>query len=139
MGLFWRKRVRLGENETVNLSKRGASVSKRVGRVTFNGRAAGGYGSRPACRSGSASGDEREGYSPHDSDWGAVMGLMYRKRQTQTRVALRAFIAMCAFAGAGFLGLWVHDTGWSSDYTPIVVAAVIGGLVVAFIDTGRRR
>jgi hypothetical protein len=41
MGLTFRKRVRLGENETLNVSRRGASVSKRVGRVTFNSRGGG--------------------------------------------------------------------------------------------------
>lgn len=38
MGLIYRKRVRVGRNTTVNLSGRGASVSERVGRVTFNSR-----------------------------------------------------------------------------------------------------
>lgn len=38
MGLIFRKRVRLGRTGHVNLSKSGASVSKRVGRVTANSR-----------------------------------------------------------------------------------------------------
>ena len=41
MGLVFRKRIRIGENQTVNLSKRGASVAKRVGRVTVNSRGRG--------------------------------------------------------------------------------------------------
>lgn len=38
MGLVYRKRVAVGRRTTVNLSGRGASVSERVGRVTFNSR-----------------------------------------------------------------------------------------------------
>jgi hypothetical protein len=41
MGLIFRKRIRIGGNETVDLSKRGASVSRRVGRVTVNSRGRG--------------------------------------------------------------------------------------------------
>ena len=38
MGLIFRKRKPLGGGATLNLSKSGASVSKRVGRVTVNSR-----------------------------------------------------------------------------------------------------
>ncbi|NNC10710.1 DUF4236 domain-containing protein [Planctomonas sp. JC2975] len=38
MGLYVRKRVALGRGTHVNISKTGASVSKRVGRVTFSSR-----------------------------------------------------------------------------------------------------
>jgi hypothetical protein len=41
MGLIFRKRVRLGAGTGLNLSRRGASVSKRVGRVTVNSRGGG--------------------------------------------------------------------------------------------------
>jgi hypothetical protein len=41
MGLVFRKRIRIGANETVNLSKDAASVAKRVGRVTVNSRGRG--------------------------------------------------------------------------------------------------
>jgi hypothetical protein len=41
MGLVFGKRIRLGGNETVNLSKGAASVAKRVGRVTVNSRGRG--------------------------------------------------------------------------------------------------
>lgn len=38
MGIVYRKRVAVGRRATVNLSTRGASVSARAGRVTFNSR-----------------------------------------------------------------------------------------------------
>lgn len=38
MGLVYRKRIALGRRTKVNLSTHGASVSERVGRVTFNSR-----------------------------------------------------------------------------------------------------
>lgn len=38
MGLIVRKRVRLGKHSWLNLSKSGASVSHRRGRVTVNSR-----------------------------------------------------------------------------------------------------
>lgn len=38
MGLIYRKRIALGKTGTLNLSKSGASVSERVGPVTFNSR-----------------------------------------------------------------------------------------------------
>lgn len=41
MGWFFRKRVNLGNGVGVNLSKSGASVSKKVGRVTVNSRGKG--------------------------------------------------------------------------------------------------
>ena len=41
MGLVFGKRIRIGGNETVNLSKGGASVARRVGRVTVNSRGRG--------------------------------------------------------------------------------------------------
>ncbi len=40
-GLVFRKRIRLGANETVNLSKGAASAAKRVGQVTVNSRGRG--------------------------------------------------------------------------------------------------
>jgi hypothetical protein len=41
MGLAFGKRIRIGRNETVNLSKGAASVAKRVGQVTVNSRGRG--------------------------------------------------------------------------------------------------
>jgi hypothetical protein len=41
MGLVVGKRIRIGANETVNLSKGAASAAKRVGRVTVNSRGRG--------------------------------------------------------------------------------------------------
>lgn len=38
MGLIYRKRVKLGRNTAVNLSKSGASASERIGPVTVNSR-----------------------------------------------------------------------------------------------------
>jgi len=38
MGFYFRKRLRVGKNTFVNLSKRGASVSQRFGRLTLNSR-----------------------------------------------------------------------------------------------------
>lgn len=38
MGFYFRKRVRLGKGQWLNLSKRGVSFSKRIGRFTFNSR-----------------------------------------------------------------------------------------------------
>jgi Protein of unknown function (DUF4236) len=38
MGLSFRRRFRLGRGTFLNVSKRGASVSKRVGRLSFNSR-----------------------------------------------------------------------------------------------------
>ena len=38
MGLTWRKSVRLGRRSRLNLSRSGASVSRRVGRLTVNSR-----------------------------------------------------------------------------------------------------
>jgi hypothetical protein len=40
-GLVFRRRVRIGANETVNLSKGAASAAKRVGQVTVNSRGRG--------------------------------------------------------------------------------------------------
>ncbi|HEY3717457.1 MAG TPA: DUF4236 domain-containing protein [Jatrophihabitantaceae bacterium] len=41
MGLIFRKRVKLTDDTAVNVSRSGASVSRRVGRVTFNSRGGG--------------------------------------------------------------------------------------------------
>lgn len=41
MGFVFRKRKSLGRNAWVNLSKSGASVSKRAGRVTVSSRGRG--------------------------------------------------------------------------------------------------
>lgn len=41
MGLVYRKRKSLGAGSWLNVSKRGASVSKKVGRVTLNSRGGG--------------------------------------------------------------------------------------------------
>jgi hypothetical protein len=41
MGFRYQRRVRVGRGSWLNLSKRGVSVSKRVGRVTFNSRGGG--------------------------------------------------------------------------------------------------
>ena len=38
MGFVWRKRARLGKNTAVNLSKGGASVSRRAGRASVSSR-----------------------------------------------------------------------------------------------------
>ena len=38
MGWIYRRRIRLGKNSWINLSKRGASLSRRVGPVTYNSR-----------------------------------------------------------------------------------------------------
>lgn len=38
MGLIFRKSIRVGKGTRVNLSKSGASVSKRVGPITVNSR-----------------------------------------------------------------------------------------------------
>lgn len=38
MGLIFRKRVRVSRRSTVNLSRRGASVSEHVGPLTLNSR-----------------------------------------------------------------------------------------------------
>jgi len=43
MGLIFRKRVRLGRNTGLNLSKSGASVSRRFGRLTLNSRGRGSF------------------------------------------------------------------------------------------------
>lgn len=41
MGLQYRRRKTLGTGSWLNVSKRGGSVSKKVGRVTFNTRGGG--------------------------------------------------------------------------------------------------
>ncbi|HEY8701724.1 MAG TPA: DUF4236 domain-containing protein [Arthrobacter sp.] len=41
VGFSFRKRIKLGNGSAVNLSKSGASVSKRVGRMTLNSRGRG--------------------------------------------------------------------------------------------------
>ncbi len=38
MGFYYRKRARVGKNTWLNVSKRGLSVSQRVGPFTFNSR-----------------------------------------------------------------------------------------------------
>ncbi len=38
MGLSFRKRIKLGNGTYLNLSKSGASISKKVGRTTINSR-----------------------------------------------------------------------------------------------------
>ncbi|MFE4951356.1 DUF4236 domain-containing protein [Leifsonia sp. NPDC056665] len=38
MPVYYRKRASLGSGAHLNISKSGASVSQRVGRVTFNSR-----------------------------------------------------------------------------------------------------
>ncbi|MDQ1495152.1 MAG: hypothetical protein QOG69_1635 [Actinomycetota bacterium] len=38
MGLIFRKRVKVGRRGAVNLSRRGGSVSEKVGPVTLNSR-----------------------------------------------------------------------------------------------------
>ncbi|MEW1822385.1 DUF4236 domain-containing protein [Arthrobacter sp. NPDC080031] len=38
MGFIYRKRVKLGQNGHVNISKSGASVSERIGPLTLNSR-----------------------------------------------------------------------------------------------------
>jgi hypothetical protein len=41
MGFRFQRRLSLGNGTRLNLSKRGASMSRRVGRVTFNSRGGG--------------------------------------------------------------------------------------------------
>jgi hypothetical protein len=41
MGFRFQRRLSLGNGSRLNLGKRGASVSKRVGRLTFNSRGGG--------------------------------------------------------------------------------------------------
>lgn len=41
MGISYRRRKSLGSGTFLNLSKSGASVSKRIGRVTLNSRGGG--------------------------------------------------------------------------------------------------
>ena len=41
MGLVFNKRVRLSRGSRANISKRGVSVSQKVGRVTLNSRGGG--------------------------------------------------------------------------------------------------
>ncbi|MCU1472772.1 DUF4236 domain-containing protein [Amnibacterium sp.] len=41
MGFSFRRSISLGKGRRLNLSKRGASVSQRIGRVTFNSRGGG--------------------------------------------------------------------------------------------------
>jgi uncharacterized protein DUF4236 len=41
VGFVYRRRVRLGRGSWLNLSKSGASLSRRVGTVTFNSRGGG--------------------------------------------------------------------------------------------------
>jgi hypothetical protein len=38
MGLVWRKRIKLDDDTSVNVSKSGASVSRRFGRLTVSSR-----------------------------------------------------------------------------------------------------
>lgn len=38
MTVYYRKRARVGRNTRLNLTKTGASVSRKAGRVTFNSR-----------------------------------------------------------------------------------------------------
>ena len=38
MGLIWRKSVRLGRKSRLNLSRSGASISRRIGPLTLNSR-----------------------------------------------------------------------------------------------------
>jgi hypothetical protein len=41
MGLLFRKRISLGRSTNLNLSRRGTSISKRVGRVSLSSRGRG--------------------------------------------------------------------------------------------------
>ena len=41
MGFVFRKSIRLGRSGRLNISKRGASVSERIGRLTLNSRGGG--------------------------------------------------------------------------------------------------
>lgn len=38
MGISFRKRIKIGEGTYINVSKKGVSVSKKVGNVTVNSR-----------------------------------------------------------------------------------------------------
>ena len=41
MGFVFRRSIRLGRSGRLNISKRGASVSERIGRLTVNSRGGG--------------------------------------------------------------------------------------------------
>ncbi len=43
MGFNYRRRIKTGANSFLNLSKSGASYSRRIGRATFNSRGGGSY------------------------------------------------------------------------------------------------
>lgn len=43
MGFVFRRSIRLGKRTRLNLSKRGASVSERFGRLTLNSRGGGSF------------------------------------------------------------------------------------------------
>lgn len=43
MGFTYRRRKSLGSGSWLNVSKRGASVSKRIGRATLNSRGGGSF------------------------------------------------------------------------------------------------
>ncbi len=41
MGFVFRRSIRLGRSGRLNISKRGASISERIGRLTLNSRGGG--------------------------------------------------------------------------------------------------
>jgi len=52
---------------------------------------------------------------------------------------IRWFACSCAFAGAGWFGLWLYEAGWDSGFGWIIGTAVVGGLVAAVAARARGR
>lgn len=56
---------------------------------------------------------------------------------------MRWFVCSCAFAGAGWFGLWIYEAtregGWDSGFGWIIVTAVVGGLAATGIARARER
>jgi hypothetical protein len=56
---------------------------------------------------------------------------------------IRWFACSCAFAGAGWFGLWVYEAtrqgGWDSGFGWIIGTAAVGGLVTAVVARARGR
>lgn len=77
--------------------------------------------------------------------WQASDGKWYppnlhpRERSAAVTHILRAFTYACAFAGAGFLGLWINAFGWSRTYEIIVGAAVGAAVIVTALRAKLKR
>ena len=49
---------------------------------------------------------------------------------------LRCLVYICAFAGAGWFIDWAREVDqWPGSFTVIVVVAVVGGVLVAYLRT----